>query len=164
MPLFYIIIHSIDISNFYSYQKNIPHPIHQKYSKISQISYFSHVQKAILQKKKKKFSNRIYIRSRKPRYKRSKNKNPPVYPRYFKKKKKKKNSTKQNKESLLLCFELLFHNPLKNDILAAQRSTRSSRTEIFPSIVIRHETGRYRRALLRQATFTRETRHDPRFQ
>lgn len=163
MPLFYIIIHSIDISNFYSYQKNIPHPIHQKYSKISQISYFSHVQKAILQKKKKNFPivftfvlANLDTNDRKIKIH--------LFILDTLKKKKKKNSTKQNKESLLLCFELLFHNPLKNDILAAQRSTRSSRTEIFPSIVIRHETGRYRRALLRQATFTRETRHDPRFQ
>lgn len=41
-----------------------------------------------------------------------------------------------SERSLLLCLELLFHNPLKNDILAAQCSTKSNKTEMFSSIVI----------------------------
>lgn len=36
----------------------------------------------------------------------------------------------------LLCFELLFHKPLKNDILAQRSTSNSSSSEIFPLVTI----------------------------
>ena len=44
------------------------------------------------------------------------------------------NARRVSKWNSLLCFELLFHKPRKNDILAAQRSTRFSRSEIFSTV------------------------------
>jgi len=42
----------------------------------------------------------------------------------------------QPKLNSLLCFELLFHKPLKNAILAQRSTSNSSSSEIFPLVTI----------------------------
>lgn len=146
ISLFYIIIHSrYDTYSFYSYQIFQKIPSSDTSEIFQNLAIFFSRSKSHPSKKKKKFPI-VFTFVLANLDTNDRNKNPPLYPRYSKKKKKwkkkyhSKKRCKKNKESLLLCFELLFHNPLKNDILAAQRSTRSTRTEIFPSIVIPHET------------------------
>lgn len=143
ISLFYIIIHSrYDTYSFYSYQIFQKIPSSDTSEIFQNLAIFFSRSKSHPSKKKKSFQS--YLHS----FSQTSIQTIEIKillfildtPKKWKKKYHSKKRCKKNKESLLLCFELLFHNPLKNDILAAQRSTRSTRTEIFPSIVIPHET------------------------